>query len=367
MAKDFYEVLGVGRKAEQKEIKTAYRKLARKYHPDVNPNDKTAEAKFKEGSAAYEVLGDTEKRKKYDQFGEHWETAQNFDFGGNGQGGDYGGYQFKVGGPAGGQGFESIFEHLFTGGSGGGESYGFGGQQTGVQPRDLEKTVELTLEEIDAGTKRSLTYQSMDACKSCSGTGAVHLRTTQTCAVCGGSGRTKGMLGMSQVCQACGGTGSSAYEACPTCKGTGTMPTTKKVEVTIPPGVTDGKKLRVPGKGVIGSNGRAGDLYVIIRELPHPRFRRVGENLEVDAEVPYYTAALGGEIKIQTLRGKVSMRIPEGSQSGQTFRLAGQGIAKLGGRKGDLMAKLKITVPKKPSDEEKKLLQQLSELQKVKA
>jgi len=366
--KDFYKVLGVARSADAKEIKSAYRKLARKYHPDVNPNDKTAEAKFKEVSQAYEVLSDPEKRKMYDQFGSNWEHAQNF----TGNVGNMGDFQFRVGGQGSG-GFEDIFQQIFHNmGSQGGTSgsdveYMGGPQQRGVPPRDIEKPLELSLEEIDSGTKRSFSYQTMDACKSCDCTGAVQTRNSHTCPQCGGSGRTKGMFGMQHTCDMCGGTGQTSVEACPTCKGSGTIATTKKVEVTIPAGVTDGKKLRVPGKGVIGSNGRAGDLYVVVKEIPHSKFRRTGDNLEVDVDVPFTVAALGGEVKVPTLRGRVSMKIPEGSQSGQTFRLGGQGITRLGGKRGDLMAKLKITVPKKLSDKEKKLIQELASLEKVSA
>jgi chaperone protein DnaJ len=367
MAKDYYQILGVGRKADTKEIKSSYRKLARKYHPDVNPNDKTAEAKFKEVSEAYEVLGDDEKRKLYDQYGANWEHAQNFS---GGQGGDMGDFHFRGGGN--GAGFESIFEQIFTNMHAGGvgpdpHEPAAGVKLQGTPAKDIEKTVEVTLEEIDAGTKRSLTYQSMDACKSCDGTGNVQLRYAHTCPTCGGTGRTKGVFGIQQVCQSCGGTGQSTLEACPTCKGTATIPTTKKVEVKIPAGIAEGKKLRVPGKGVVGSGGRAGDLYVIIKEVPHERFKRVGDNLEVDAEVPFTTAALGGEIRIPTLRGNVTMKIPEGSQSGQAFRLGGQGITKLGGKRGDLYAKLKVMVPKHPTDQQRKLLQELADLETVKA
>ena len=370
MSKDYYQTLGVAKGADAKEIKSSYRKLARKYHPDVNPNDKSAEAKFKDVSEAYEVLSDPEKRKLYDQFGSNWEHAQNFT-GGGGGGVNMGDFQFRGGGN--GAGFENIFEQIFQNmghtQTGSADPYDLSGgmQHQGVPARDLEKPIELTLEEIDAGTKRSLTYQSMDACKTCDGIGAVQLRSARTCPVCGGSGRTKGMLGMSQICQACGGSGSSSTEACPTCKGSGTIATTKKVEVKIPAGISEGKKLRVPGKGVVGSGGRAGDLYVTVKEVPNSVFRRVGDNLEVDAEVPFTTAALGGELKIPTLRGSVTMKIPEGSQSGQTFRLGGQGITKLGGKRGDLMAKVKITVPKKLTDEQRKLLQQLAEETKVSA
>ncbi len=368
MAKDYYQLLGVARNADAKDIKSAYRKLARKLHPDVNPNDKAAEAKFKEVSEAYEVLGDTEKRKLYDQFGSQWEHAQNFTGGGAG-GANMGDFHFRGRAPGGG-GFETIFEQIFTNMGRQGHSPSDFADVTHhmrIPARDLEKPVEVTMEEIDSGAKRTLTYQSMDACKTCDGLGQVQLRTEKTCPMCGGTGQTKGMLGMRQVCQNCGGTGSTSMEACPTCKGSGTLATNKKVEVKIPAGVTEGKKLRVPGKGVVGSGGHAGDLYVIIKEAPHAKFRRSGDNLEVDAEVPFTTAALGGEIRVPTLRGAVTMKIPEGSQSGQTFRLGGQGITRLGGRRSDLMAKLKVTVPKKPNDRQRKLLQELAELEKVTA
>jgi DnaJ-class molecular chaperone len=186
-----------------------------------------------------------------------------------------------------------------------------------AQPRDVEKTVEVTLEEIDAGTKRVLTYQTMDAHR---------LQDSFT-----------------------------------------TVPTTKKVEVKIPAGITDGKKLRVPGKGAAGQNGKAGDLYVVIKWAAHSQFKAAGDNLEVEVSVPYTTAALGGEIRVPTLRGAVNMKIPEGTQSGQTFRLGAQGISKLNGGRNDLMAKVKITVPKRPSDKEKKLLRELAELDQVPA
>jgi DnaJ-class molecular chaperone len=314
MPKDYYELLGVSRKADEKEIKSAYRRLARKYHPDVNPNDKVAESKFKEISQANEVLSDPEKRKLYDQYGANWEQAQNF-AGAEGQNGDFQNFHFGGGG---GEGFGSFFEQFF-GGAGGptsGRSTGFNFQDVEtMQPRDVEKTVELTLEEIDSGTKRMLTYQTLDAQR---------LRDGVT-----------------------------------------TVPTTKKVEVKIPAGITDGKKLRVPGKGAAGANGKAGDLYVVIKWAPHTTFKLTGDNLEVDVPVPFTTAALGGEIRVPTLRSSVTMKIPEGTQSGQAFRLGGQGITHLGGHRGDLMARIKITVPRRPSAEQKELFRRLAELEKV--
>jgi DnaJ-class molecular chaperone len=322
MAKDFYKVLGVSRSADEKEIKSSYRKLARKYHPDVNPNDKSAEAKFKEISEAYEVIGDPEKRKLYDQYGEHWEHAgnfaggvpnegdMNFNFGGGGAGGDFGSFFsqfFNVGG-----GFDE------TGGRGRarGSRIQFEDMEVAA-PRDVEKVIEIPLAEIDSGTKRSLTYQTMDAQR--------------------------------------------------TINGISTVPTTKKVEVTIPAGIADGKKLRVPGKGAVGANGKAGDLYLVIKWGSDPRFRLVDDHLEVDVDVPCTVAALGGEIKVPTLRSKLTMKIPAGTQSGQTLRLKGQGIARSSGTRGDLMAKIRITVPKTLSEEARKLFQRLAELTEANA
>lgn len=313
MAKDYYQLLGLNRKADEKEIKQAYRKLARKLHPDVNPNDKTAEAKFKEVSEAYDVLSDPEKRKLYDQYGENWEHAQNF----GGMPPQDGDFQYNFGGPGGGMGFESIFEHLMggmRGGHGGFQEVDFDTIHS-AQPRDLEKAIEISLHEIDTGTHRTLTYQTMDA------------------------QRTR-----SQVA---------------------TIPTTKKVEVKIPAGIPDGKKLRVPGKGHAGVNGKAGDLYVTIRWAPDSQFKVVGDNLEVEVPVPFTVAALGGEVRVPTLRGAVKMKLPEGTQSGQTLRLSGQGVTKMSGGRSDLLARIKITVPKRLTDEQRKLLNQLADLEKT--
>ena len=297
---DFYQLLGVPRSADDKEIKSAYRKLARKLHPDVNPGDKSAEAKFKQVSEAYEVLGDAEKRKMYDQYGENWEQAKNF------QGGDmdFGGANIGNMG-----GFGSIFEQFFGGSS---QQGGFRIQDMEAsQPRDIEREIELSLEEVDSGSSRTLTYQTLDA------------------------QQTRGQIA--------------------------TVPSTKKVEVKIPAGIGDGKKLRVPSKGHAGVGGKAGDLYVLIRWTKHPQFKVLGENLEVEVPVSFTTAALGGEISIPTLRKKMTMKIPAGSQSGQVFRWANQGVAKLGGGKGDLMARLKIVVPKSLSSEQQDLLKKFAQ------
>ena len=306
---DYYKILGVPRGADEKEIKSAYRKLARKYHPDVNPGDKSAENRFKEVSEANEVLSDPEKRKFYDQFGDNWEAAQNghFNPGNPFHGNEAGDFQnINFGGMG---GFGTIFEQFFGGGQAGFRGHDF---EAG-RPKDVEREIELSLEDIDKGTTRTLTYQTMDA------------------------QRLKGEIS--------------------------TIPTTKKVEVKIPPGIGDGKKLRVANKGHAGVNGRAGDLFVTVRWAKHDKIKVVGEHLEIDVPVSFVTAALGGEVKVPTLRNPITVKVPAGIQSGQTLRLAGQGISKLEGGRCDLMARIKITVPKHLTDAQKNLLEQFSKLE----
>ncbi|MFO0043938.1 MAG: DnaJ C-terminal domain-containing protein, partial [Armatimonadota bacterium] len=261
---DYYKILGVPRGADEKEIKSAYRKLARKYHPDVNPGDKSAENRFKEVSEANEVLSDPEKRKFYDQFGDNWEAAQNghFNPGNPFQGNEAGDFQnINFGGMG---GFGTIFEQFFGGGQAGFRGHDF---EAG-RPKDVEREIELSLEDIDRGTTRTLTYQTMDA------------------------QRLKGEIS--------------------------TIPTTKKVEVKIPPGIGDGKKLRVANKGHAGVNGRAGDLFVTVRWAKHDKIKVVGEHLEIDVPVSFVAAALGGEVKVPTLRNPITVKVPAGIQSGQT-------------------------------------------------
>ena len=320
MAKDYYAALGLKRGADEKEIKAAYRKLARKFHPDLNPNNPKSEAQFKEVTEAYEVLGDIDKRAKYDQFGEHWDNPG---FGGGGGGGSD--MSYDVGEHA---GAETIFDTFFGGFSGTtGNPFSFGRK---IPSENIERTVEVSLGEVDTGTRRAMVYRTLDACSQCKGSGTVTTRQGQRA-------------------------------NCPLCGGTGTIDQERRVEVTIPPGIHDGKKLRVQGRGTTGSNGRAGDLYVVIRVLHDDKFKRRGEDLETEVDIDYLTAALGGKVRVPTMRSGGTVSIPPGTQTGQLFRLKGQGLAKLGGGRGDLLARVKITVPKNPSPEEKKLLEQVRE------
>ncbi len=311
MAKDFYSILGVQRKADTKEIKTAYRKLARKYHPDVNRNDKTAEARFKEVSEAYDVLSDPEKRKMYDQFGDQWQQVQ---AGGGAGGADFSHMNDFTGG--GGFSMEDLFKNFL----GGDEAAPRGRSRVrftnmeSPQGNDVEKAIEIPLEEIDKGTRRTLTFQTMDA------------RQTR--------------------------------------EGISTVPTTKKVEIDIPAGTPDGGKIQVRGKGAAGVSGRAGDLYVTIRWAANANFRskELGV-LETDVSVPFHVAALGGEVKVQTLRKPLTMTIPAGTQGGQKFKLPKQGVAKMDGTRTDLYAVIKVAVPKHLNEEQKRLIQRLAELE----
>ena len=315
MSRDFYEVIGVPRTADEKEIKSAYRRLARKHHPDLNQSDSQAESKFKELTEAYEVLSDPAKRKKYDRLGANW----------NAQGGqeETANYEQTHDGEA---GYATIFDSFF-GGLGG--SF-MGGRGKFIQSQDLEHSVDVSLRELDSGTKRLVTYQSEDLCTQCKGAGSVK--------------------------------STSGQSICPGCKGAGVVSHNRRVEIKIPAGIQDGKKLRVPGGGTTGSTGRAGDLYVVVKVAPDPDFRRRGDDLEVEVAVGYISAALGGEIKVPALNSTGKITIPEGTQSGQLFRLKGKGLPKLGGKeRGDLLARIKIKVPAKLDDSERTMLKNIRE------
>jgi chaperone protein DnaJ len=353
---DYYAILGIDKKADEKAIKAAYRKLARKYHPDVNPGNKEAEERFKQVSEAYEVLSDEKKRKLYDQFGSNWEAASKMGDQGPFSYQSPGGFRVDFGDGNVPPGFETIFETFFGGGMGRNVHH--------AVAHDVEQSVTLTLEEVDEGARRTFTYRVDDACGTCNGMGVVQSSNDQTCPKCNGAGQVRGLLGISSACPVCGGVGTISNNACPTCKGQATMPNTKRVEVSIPAGIRDGSQLRVAGQGAAGAGGRRGDLYVLVRVQKHSRFERNGDDLETEAEVDYALAALGGTTQVQTLKGTVDMKVPAGSQSGQVFRLSGQGMTKMSGGRGNLLVRLKVTVPKHLSAEEKKLLEEIRRLRK---
>jgi chaperone protein DnaJ len=362
--KDYYKILGVPKTATEKEIKSAYRKLARQYHPDVNQNNKEAEEKFKDIGEAYDVLGDADKRTKYDQYGDQWKAFSQgggFNPGAGGQTVD-----FNFGGFGGG-GIDDFLASLFGGAAGG--QGGFGGFSQGGRPQarrrseDVEYSIEITLEEAFHGTTRSFNLSLPETCATCAGQGAVVSPTGQSCPSCGGTGRVKGGRGFfgNNTCPQCGGTGK-AMEVCPECHGDGSVLSNRRLsDVKIPAGVADGQRIRLAGQGANGGNLM---LKVIVR--PNSQYERKGDDLWTDFEVPYTVAALGGETAVQTFTGRKVLTVPAGTQSGQAFRLSGQGMPSLKnkGTAGSLYARAKVTVPKTLTARERELLAELAALRK---
>lgn len=348
--RDYYEVLGVSKTATDEEIKKAYRKLAKQYHPDLNPGNKEAEAKFKEAGEAYEVLGDKEKRAKYDQFG-HAAFDPNM-------GGGYGGAGFDFGG----MDFGDIFSSIFGGGFSG------GGRRNGPQRgADLKAYLELTFEEAAFGCKKTLSITKNVPCDECEATGSKS-RTSTTCQTCHGTGQVKvtqsTMFGAFQnvkTCEKCGGTGKIITDPCGSCGGKGFVKKAVKTEVQIPGGIDDGQTLSLSGQGEPGKNGGpAGDLLVAVRVKKHSVLKREGFDIFSEATISFTQAALGDEVKVTTLDGEVSMSIPAGTQPGVSFKLKGKGTEKLrGSGRGDQYVKINVAVPKKLNEKQKELLQQL--------
>lgn len=367
--KDYYKILGLPKTATEKEIKAAYRKLARQYHPDVNPGDKTAEDKFKDVGEAYEVLSDADKRGKYDQYGDQWKSYSQgggFHPGAGGPGGVHF-TDFDLGGMNGGAGgIDDFLSSLFGGAPGGQASPGgFGGfnragRTGGAVNQDVEVPVEISLEDAYKGTTRSFTLSLPDTCGRCGGQGAISTGRSKPCAMCGGTGKVKGGRGFfgSNTCPQCGGTGQ-ATEICPDCGGEGTVSRQRRIsDVKIPVGVADGQRIRLAGQGSAG-----GDLFLKVKIKPHPNFEREGDDLRTEMLVPYTVAALGGEAAVETFGGRKVLNIPPGTQSGQSFRLTGQGMPRLkGGGSGNLYARVKMTVPKDLSPRERELLTELAHL-----
>ncbi|MBQ1342956.1 MAG: molecular chaperone DnaJ [Firmicutes bacterium] len=348
--RDYYEVLGVGRNATPEEIKKAYKKLAKKYHPDLNPDSKTAEEKFKEVSEAYSVLSDDNQRARYDQFGHE---------GLNGQGmGGFGGF-----GGFGGQGFDmgDIFSSFFGGGFGGQTRDPSAPQRGG----DLRLDLTVTFEEAAKGVEKEVSVTRMEACPDCKGSGAKPGTGRETCSQCNGSGRVRlnqttpfGQFQTVKTCSACGGSGSVIKEPCPKCGGSGRVRKHHKIKVNVPAGVDNGSRLRMQGEGEGGVNGGSnGDLFIYVTVKPHKFFKREGDNVFLEQQISFAEAALGADIEVPTLDGPVKLTIPEGTQTGTTFRLRGRGFPKLRGYgRGDQHVRVKLFTPQRLSDEQKELL-----------
>ncbi len=357
--RDYYEVLGVERNASEDELKRAYRKLALQHHPDRNQDDATAETKFKEAAEAYDVLSDAEKRSRYDRFGH----------GAFSQGGMGGGTRFTN--------MEDIFEafgDIFGGGGGGGGIFGdlFGGgrrARSGPRPgRDLKIVLDLTLEEIDSGVKKTVGIKRQEVCGTCSGNGARPGTAPVTCTACGGRGqvhRSQGFFTMATTCPQCRGAGKKIEDPCTDCRGSGQRSQSNDIEIDVPPGVEEGMRIRVSGGGDAGGPGAPrGDLYCIIREREHRVFQRSGPDLMTEVPFSFAQLALGDKVEIPTLRGRVEMSIPAGTQSGKVFRLRGQGMPTLENRgRGDQLVRVFVETPKKLTDRQKELLQEFSEIE----
>lgn len=356
--RDYYEVLGVEKSASDDEIKKAYRKAAKKYHPDLHPGDKDAEEKFKEVGEAYEVLSDAEKRSRYDQFGfagvdPNYGAGSGFD---GGFGGGFGGFDVDLG---------SIFSDFFGGGA---SSARRSGPQRG---ENVRASVTLTFEEAAFGCEKEVSASRIETCSKCSGTGSADGSAPETCSACGGSGVTQtvrqtpfGSMRQQTTCQKCGGTGKTVKNPCPTCRGKGKVRKNKKISVKIPAGVDNGQAVRVAGEGSAGSRGGSnGDLLVEISVMPHAIFERDGSNVFCEMPITFVQAALGCELEVPTLDGKVRYTIPEGTQTGTTFRLRNRGIPVVGypNRRGDQHVRVVIETPKNLSKEQKELLQKFGE------
>ena len=353
--KDYYQVLGVAKNATQAEIKKAYRKLAQQHHPDANQGNKDAEERFKEISAAYDVIGDPEKRKQYDEVRDMAASGVGAGgFGGFGGAGD-GGVRFED------VGFTDIGD-LFGGLFGGGGRRGRPARP--ARGADLETDVTVSFEEAMNGTTVPVKIQGPAPCETCHGTGAAPGTSPVTCPQCQGVGQisvNQGPFQMSQTCPRCNGAGRVVEQACPTCRGTGSVRRTRSFQVKIPGGVLDGARIKLAGRGEPGPAGApAGDLYVRVHVRPHRFFGRRGADLTIDLPVSFAEAALGGNVQVPTLNGPVTMKVPAGTPSGKTFRLKGKGAPKKGGR-GDLLVTAEVEVPSKLSKKERELLQELDE------
>ncbi|MFT5288035.1 MAG: molecular chaperone DnaJ [Planctomycetota bacterium] len=359
--RDYYEVLEVDKGTSPEDIKRSYRKKALAFHPDRNKDNPEAEAKFKEAAEAYDVLGDKDKRARYDQFG-HAAFGQ-----GAGGGGGF-------------SNMEDIFSRfgdIFGGGGGGGGGGGifsdlFGGgarRRQGPRPgRDLKITLDLTLEEVAQGVEKTISLKRHENCNTCKGSGAKKGTSPETCATCAGRGqvtRSQGFFAVATACPTCQGAGKTIKDPCSDCRGKGQTAKKADVKLAVPAGIEDGMRIRVTGEGEAGAPGAPrGDLYVFIREDEHKVFQRSGPDLMTEVPFSFAQLAMGDKVEIPTLEGRVEMSIPSGTQSGKVFRLRGQGLPSLEGRrKGDQLVRVFVEIPKKLSDRQEELLTEFDEIE----
>ncbi len=349
--RDYYEVLGVTRTASDQDIKSAYRRLAVRFHPDKNPNDASAEEKFKEAAEAYGVLADAEQRRRYDRFGHAGVSSSAGAWGAPGFGG-----------------IEDILGDLFGFGD------VFSGARTGSRRSaaqrgaDLRYDLEITLEEAAGGMTAQLRIPRLEGCETCKGSGAAEGTQPETCHTCGGTGQVRyqqGFFSVARTCHACRGAGRVIKNPCPDCNGAGRVEREKQMEVKIPAGVETGSRLRVQGEGEAGTQGGgAGDLYVVIHVAEHEQFERQGSNLYEAVPITFAQAALGSEIFVKTLDSEEKLKIPMGTQTGTVFRLKGKGMPALGGRgRGDLYVSVTLVTPTTLTREQRRLLEQLAEVE----
>ncbi len=357
--RDYYEILGVGKKASDDEIKKAYRKLAMQHHPDRNPGNPEAEKKFKEATEAYEVLKDAQKRAGYDTYGhEAGQGGFGGGRGGQGQGNDFSGFDFND--------IFSNFSDIFgeMGGSRQGKK-----KSSAIRGSDVRYNIEITLSEAFSGVTKNISFSIPSQCGTCNGLGSENGDKPSDCNTCQGSGKVRmqqGFFIVERTCGTCNGSGQIIKNPCKTCRGEGRVNKEKKLAVKIPAGVDDGNKIRLSGEGEAGSRGGpAGDLYVFVSIKKHGFFNRDGDDIYCEIPIKFTTAALGGSLEVPIIDdSKAKLQIPEGTQTGQQFRLKGKGMTVLsaGGRRGDMFIKVFIAVPKKLSAEEKSLLVKLDDL-----